>query len=114
MLPNLYQHHNNHYEFEEKKVAEKIDGIFAHTMVIQNKDDSIKINRFGGVFGNTYFYNDENNDGLVDRIYMNKQFSRGPKEYSLERNQHFGKYQQIFQEADRDFKNQMERFKSYL
>jgi hypothetical protein len=60
-------------------------------------------------------YEDVNNDGEVDTVYRGAQpFTRGSYDSLLDRSKHFGEYPEVFKEADKDFKIQLDRFKDLL
>lgn len=112
---NFYKHHNVSYEIvqEGKKVFQKADGIFTYTELEINKDGSVNINRYP--FGDIRFYTDKDGDGNVDSIFQGSNlFVRGSHSRSFERDKHLKQYPAVFQDADRDFRQQMQRFKPYI
>jgi len=112
---NFYAHHNTSYETDNKKVVQKADGIMAHTeLEIDTENGSVEITRHHAL--NFRSYTDSNGDGNVDRVYrrLGNPFARGSHSRSFERDKHMEQYPTVFQEADRDFRQQMQRFKPYI
>lgn len=108
---NFYFHHNTNYEVDDKKVFQKADGIFAHTKVEINEGGSVKIARYSPI-GTTRFYDDEDGDGIVDRIFRcSNLFDRGSYNRTFYRDRHLKQHPSVFQKADQDFRQQIKRFK---
>ena len=112
---NFYQHQNVNYEIvmEGKKVFQKVDGIFGYTELEINKDGSVIISKYS--FENGISYTDEDGDGNVDRIIqLSNLFVRGSYSNIFSRDKNLKQYPNVFQDADRDFRQQMQRFKPYM
>ncbi len=111
---NFYAHHNVSYETPDKKVVQKADGIIDYTSVEINKEDgSIEITR--DHFPNWRSYKDKDRDGNVDEINRRGNlFVRGSHYSNFDREKHLKQYPIVFQEADRDFRQQIKRFKPYI
>ncbi len=110
---NFYAHHNVSYGEYGNKVFQKVDGIFAYTQLEINLDGSVNIDRHS--FGKDILYTDGEGDGNVDRIV---QFSspivRGPDYRILYRGEDLKHNPVVFEDADRDFREQMLRFKPLI
>ena len=110
---NFYAHHNVHYQVDGKRVFQKVDGIFDYTQLEINEDGSVKVDRYS--FWNSRFYTDKDGDGNVDGIFQDSNpFARGYHLRSFERDKHLKQYPAVFQDADRDFRKQVQRFKPYI
>lgn len=108
---NFYFHHNTNYEVDDKKVFQKVDAIFAHTKVEINEDGSVEIARYSPL-GTTRFYNDEDGDGMVDRIFIcSNVFARGSYDRAFYRDRQLKQHPSVFKKADQDFRQQIKRFK---
>jgi len=111
---NFYQHHDVNYEIvqEGKKVFQKVDGIFAYTKLEINEDSSVEIGRYS--YGDNKFYTDIDGDENVDIIFQfGNPFLRGSHSNTFHRDKDLKQYPIVFQEADKDFRGQMQRFKPY-
>jgi len=97
---NLYYHNNVHYKTDNKKIFQKIDGLFGYTKLVINEDNSVEILRSS--LTNSRSYKAENIDANVNEIYK-----KGETFYIGE---HSKKYPQVFEEANRDFRKQTKRF----
>lgn len=110
---NFYRHHNVHYELGGNKLFKKADGLFGYTVLEIDKEGSVGIDRYS--FANTIFYTDKDGDGNVDNIFQwPNLFLRGSHLGIFERGKHLNQYPIVFQDADRDFREQMQRFKPYI
>lgn len=111
---NFYEHHNVSYETDNQRVFQKADGILGYTEVRIDEDGSVKMNRFS--WGNNRGYTDKDANGVVDETFgsIPNQFSRGSHFGYLKRNEHLRQYAAVFQEADGDFRQQVQRFKPHL
>ncbi|MBS3092071.1 hypothetical protein J4466_01485 [Candidatus Pacearchaeota archaeon] len=112
---NFYTHHNISYENGNKKVVEKADGILAYTTLeIDRSDESIDVTRRD--FLNWRSYEDKNGDGNVDWVYrtLGNPLIRGSHSRSFYRDKDLTQFPVVFEEADKDFRKQMERFKQYI
>ncbi len=111
---NFYLHNNVSYETDDKKVVKKADGIMTHTTLEIDKDNgAIKITRNNFLTHRTYTDND--NDGNVDNIFRtDNPFVRGSYPRTFERDKHLKQYPSLFEKADRDFRQQIKRFKPFL
>ena len=111
---NMRMHHNVAYEDLETIVASKIDGLISYTEVECNTNGSVHVNRYY-IFGGSKFYWDANGDGLVDTIYIFPHVRMGGDYYKkFEREKHLSSKPELFEEVDREFKGQLERFKPLL
>ena len=107
---NFHQNHNVKYLTTDGALTcSKADGVFTSTEVEISKDGSVKIARFLPL----RIYSDNNGDGKVDRIYQKVSvfLGRGRHAEEFVRDQHLEQYPLVFQEADKDFNQQRERFK---
>jgi len=112
---NFYAHHNVSYEGEYGPVFLKADGIIAHTKLkIDKKSGAITVIRNHPL--NWRWYEDNNKDEKVDTVEVNvgNILSRGYHSRNFHRDKHLEQYPVVFQEADRDFRQQMKRFKPYI
>ena len=112
---NFYTHHNVSYETDNEKIVKKADGIFAYTTLgINESDGAINISRDS--FLNWRSYKDKDGDGDVDRVYrkLGNPLVRGSHSRTFDRDKDLTQFPKVFEEADRDFKNQMQRFKPYI
>jgi len=110
---NLYSHHNVVYETRHGKVFQKADGLFAHTTLEFLKDGSIELTRYS-VLGSSGGYTDKDGDEKVDKIYISPNFKRGSHFDAFYRDKDFQKNPEIFQDADRDFREQKRRFQPLI
>lgn len=107
---NFYKYHNVKYIKADGTLnCSKVDGIFASTDFSIYKDGRVYI------YNGSRTYWDENGDGKVDEVthWRSVFLERGPPWESFYRAQHLEQYPLVFQEADKDFKEQQERFKDF-
>jgi hypothetical protein len=111
---NFYAHNNHIYEIGDKKVFQKMDGIASYTALeISKEDSSFDVKRYSP-FGYRR-YKDDDGNGIVDELYLEPNpFTRNSRPKVLERNRHMKKYQSVFQKADRDYRQQIKRFKIFM
>ena len=64
------------------------------------------------MFGNSTLYTDQNGDGLVDKFV--RYFPNESPEFRTFYRSELPKYAAVFQEGERDFAEQMQRFKPYM
>lgn len=110
---NYFQYHNLVKQGGSgEKIYTKADGagLFGYTRIEINTKREVEIIR-AHVF-NCELYLDKNRDGLVDCVYKSGFARTRPRVF--ERDKHLEQYPQLFQQADRDFRQQIERFKSYI
>ncbi len=106
---NFCAHNNVNYETDDKKVMHKVDGIFGHTSLEINKsDDSVKIRRYNPLDLRLYY--DYNRDNTVDRVYREGILFLRNSQKSFYIDRDLKEYPIIFQEANKDFMEQMQRF----
>jgi hypothetical protein len=109
---NFYLHHNVNYEDENKKIIMKADGILNYTeLYINKKTGLVHITRNGL---NYHTFTDDDGDSNVDEVANPKILTRSanPKTF-YNKNEDLKKYPSVFKEADKEFKQQMQRFKIY-
>lgn len=106
---NYYINHNVSYETDDKRVFKKADGIFRNTTLkIDKNNDSIYIVRSHPDYRT---YDDKNGNEILDEVcFGTKLFTRGSHYRCFDRDKHLEQYPLIFQEADEDFKQQIQRF----
>lgn len=111
---NFYVHHNVNYETDDKKVFQKADGILSHTSIEIDKDrGSVEVTRHHAL--NYRSYHDNNGDRKVDDVYLGgNPFRRGAHFRIFRRDKHLEQHPAVFQDADRDFRQQMKRFKLHI
>lgn len=107
---NAYLHHNISYETHNKRVMEKVDGIFSHTEIeIDKRDGDVKVVRYDLLNYRSYF--DEDEDLKVDEVYLgDNMFIRGSHSKFFQRDKHFNENSEVFNEADKEFRKQIKRF----
>lgn len=113
---NFYTYHNVAYEeVDGTRVFQKADGVYSSTRLEINPDGSVGIERF------SFFprgYTDDRGDGKVDRISRHPHlFARGSSTKDVKelyRTKDLGQYPEVFESADQDFREQMERFQPLI
>ncbi len=110
---NYIAHHNNNYEIEGKKVFEKADGFFAHTRLEINKDNSRRMIRYS--LSDNLVYIDRDFDGNIENIFRySNPFERNNYSEIFEKEKDFESYASVFEDAQKDFDEQMNRFRANL
>ena len=120
-LMNLYLNHNVRSESSTRISIKRADGICSATQTTKSGDVYTEVSRFS-LLGSTTFYTDKDGDGKVDRIHVFPGiFSRLPKRGDFRINDRVYDRERdlkdnvlIFEEADRDFQSQTERFEPYF
>ncbi len=114
---NLYENHGVQYEkIDGERVTKRVDGIASRTEVTENPDGSIEVVRVSPFSHIDYVsYTAKGRDEKVDRVFQSSgPFVRTSRSGSYLRENHFAKYPDVFEKADRDFREQIARFKPYL
>lgn len=106
---NFYRHHNVVYETDEGRTMSKADGIMSHTEFQEGKDGSVRVHRFDPFMGST-FYTSNNGSQEVDVLHRIS-FGRGGHSQVLYRHKDLQNFPDRFKQADRDFREQIRRFK---
>ncbi|MEK6941048.1 MAG: hypothetical protein AABW49_04065 [Nanoarchaeota archaeon] len=113
---NFFKHHNVGYQmWDGAKVFKKIDGPFDHTELIIHPDGAVEVTRIDCPYRH---YEDSNGDENVDMVCHDNSGCTpfGILEFHLRlyRDEHLEQYPQVFQEADLEFRKQIERFKPLI
>ena len=104
---NAYNHHNVEINDHGNRTFEKIDGAFSYTSLEFRGDKLTLDNRSL----NYQSFDDNNADGKVDKIFLGSNpFVRGSFSRFFYRESDFKDNSKIFEEADRELKEQLDRF----
>ncbi len=106
---NYVIHHNKVVQDSERTIYTKADGFFGHTRLTINDDGTTELKR--NVFLRSIYYDEKDNDGKVDKI--SEYHPNGPST-RFDRKKHLNKFPARFQEADRDYRAQIQRFKPLM
>ena len=110
---NYFQNHNVVEEFQGYKEVRKIDGIMSHTELDIKDGKLYEVSRFS-FFGRGIFLNDENGDGEVDRVHISPPVFSRQKMHKIYSNDDRDKYPKVFEEAQKEFDEQLVRFRDFL
>ena len=121
---NNIQHHNSVTKHGNERVVRKADGIFSYTMIGEYNGGGIEVTRVGSTppsldcDPSSITYIDKNGDGKVDEIsfFPAEIFTLSTKycDGGYLRGTNFEEQIQLFLDADRVLKEQIQRFKPYL
>lgn len=104
---NAYNHHNVEINNRGDRTFEKIDGAFSHTSLRFRGNDST-LTRGPP---NYRSFDDNGADGRVDRIFLvGNPFVRGSSNTSFDRDTDFNDYRAVFESADKELAEQLQRF----
>ena len=104
---NAYFHHNVETNDRGYKSFEKIDGAFDHTS-LSFRGNNVTLNRRGF---NYRLIEDNDSDGKVDRVFLaGNPFVRGSNSQSFDRDSDFNDNPAIFENADKELREQLDRF----
>jgi len=110
---NFAEYNNVVNDDSDEKEVRKVDGPFSGTsLTIDKHFDTESIQRY--TLRSCKTYGDSDRDGNVDILVMSKKTLFGVSFQTLHRDRDFEDNQELFKQADRDFRAQIKRFKPYV